>query len=273
MLAVHWLKFGAELLVLPPASLFLLFAAGLVVARRRRWLGGGMQLGALLLLIALSLPIVGQSLLRSLEPEGPLDIAAVARSGAGAIVVLAGDLAETPEYGGVTIGALTLERLRYAARLARQSALPVLVTGGILDEGGRPLAALMRDALTADFGIAVRWVDDRAQTTDENARFSAAILRSEGIGTVSAGDARFPHAARHPRLCRGRTDGRCGADDVHVERDGAGDAGAERTGPAPQLLRAARMARTRLVPAGLPGFGRLLTVFPVPRLAVSIILS
>src|SRR6266702_5907359 len=184
MLADHWLKFGAELVLLPPASLFLLFVAGLVVARRRRWLGGGMQLGAVILLIALSLPIVAQNLLRSLEPEGPLDLATVARSGAGAIVVLAGDLAETPEYGGVTIGALTLERLRYAARLARQSALPVLVTGGIFDAGGRPLAALMRDALTADFGVAAPWIEERAQTTDENARFSAAILRSEGIGTV-----------------------------------------------------------------------------------------
>ncbi len=42
----------------------------------------------------------------------------------------------------------------------------------------------MRDALTVDFGVAVRWIEDRARTTDENGRFSAAILRPEGIGTV-----------------------------------------------------------------------------------------
>ncbi len=66
MPAYQWFKSVAELVLLPPASLFLLFLAGLVVARRRRRLGAGMQLGAVLLLYGLSLPIVGNGLLRSL---------------------------------------------------------------------------------------------------------------------------------------------------------------------------------------------------------------
>src|SRR5260221_7307051 len=102
------LKLAAELLVLPPASLLLLFLAGLLVARRRRRLGVAMQCGAVVLLYAVSTPIVAASLLRTLEPAIPLDVSVVAASGAGAIVVLSGEMARTPEYGGATVGPLTL---------------------------------------------------------------------------------------------------------------------------------------------------------------------
>ncbi len=174
----------AELFVLPPANLFLLFLAGLWLARRRRRLGVAMQCGAVFLLYALSTPLVAGSLLRTLEPTEPLDIAAVPASGAGAIVILSGEMERTPEYGGGTVGPYTLERMRYAARLARATSLPVLVTGGVLKPGERPIAELMRDGLAEDFGVTVRWIEDRSQTTAENARFSAAMLRRDAIGTI-----------------------------------------------------------------------------------------
>jgi uncharacterized SAM-binding protein YcdF (DUF218 family) len=195
MLQDFSLRSLAELLVLPPANLFLLFLAGWGVARWRRRLGVGMQCLAVLLLYLLSVPMIARAMLRTLEPAAPLDSAVIAASGAGAIVVLAGDMERTPEYGGATIGALSLERLRYAARLARLTGLPLLVTGGILDNGERPIAELMRDALEEDFGIKARWVENRAQTTADNARFSAAILRREGIATVVL----VTHAFHMPR--------------------------------------------------------------------------
>jgi hypothetical protein len=34
------------------------------------------------------------------------------------------------EYGGDTLGRLTLERVRYGARVAKKTGLPVLVAGG-----------------------------------------------------------------------------------------------------------------------------------------------
>ena len=184
MLEDFSLKSFAELFVLPPSNLLLLFVAGLWIARRRRRLGVTAQCAAVLVLYVLSVPMVAGAMLRTLEPAAPLDVATVARSGAGAIVVLAGDMERTPEYGGATVGALSLERVRYAARLARATGLPILVTGGVLDEGERPIAALMRDVLTEDFGLAVRWTEERAQTTAENARFSATLLRRHGIGTI-----------------------------------------------------------------------------------------
>jgi uncharacterized SAM-binding protein YcdF (DUF218 family) len=174
----------AELLVLPPSSLFVLFVAGLWIARRRARLGRAVQLAAVLSLYLLSLPAIAGMMLRTLEQAAPLDIAALAQSGAGAIVVLSAEATTSPEYGGATLGGLTLERVRYAARLAHASGLPVLVTGGALGPGQPPIALIMSRVLEQEFGVAVRWVEDRAQTTDENARFSAAILRRAGIGTV-----------------------------------------------------------------------------------------
>jgi uncharacterized SAM-binding protein YcdF (DUF218 family) len=42
----------------------------------------------------------------------------------------------------------------------------------------------MRDALQREYGIAVRWAENRSRTTHENAQYSAAILRGAGIGRV-----------------------------------------------------------------------------------------
>ena len=49
-----------------------------------------------------------------------------------AIVILGGGTRRNaPEYGGDTLGRLTLERVRYGAQVAKLTALPVLVTGGV----------------------------------------------------------------------------------------------------------------------------------------------
>jgi uncharacterized SAM-binding protein YcdF (DUF218 family) len=42
----------------------------------------------------------------------------------------------------------------------------------------------MAACLEADFGIAARWVEPRARDTRENATFSAAVLRGEGINAA-----------------------------------------------------------------------------------------
>ena len=42
----------------------------------------------------------------------------------------------------------------------------------------------MRDALKDEFGIDVRWAEDRSRTTHENAAYSAPILRAGGVRRV-----------------------------------------------------------------------------------------
>ena len=87
-----------------------------------------------------------------------------------------------------------LERLRYAARLAKASGLPVLATGG-LDDGSLPSEAqLMADSLRDDFGVTVRWKEERSRTTWENANMTAGILLPQGIRR-GRGDSRLAYAA------------------------------------------------------------------------------
>jgi uncharacterized SAM-binding protein YcdF (DUF218 family) len=87
------------------------------------------------------------------------------------------------EYGGDTLGTFTLERVRYGARIARLSRLPVMVVGGTLRSGPTE-AALMRNALEHEFGVHVRWAEDRSRNTHENAVNTAAILLPEGVHEV-----------------------------------------------------------------------------------------
>ncbi|MFN3567059.1 MAG: YdcF family protein, partial [Burkholderiaceae bacterium] len=133
-------------------------------------------------LLLLSLPVVSSALLLAASDPRVLDPAAA--GAAQAIVILSGGLRrDAPEYGGDTLGRLALERTRYGAKVARETGLPVLVTGGAYGPT-RPEAHVMRDVLEREYGVTVRWVEDRARTTRENAQFTARVLRPLGIERV-----------------------------------------------------------------------------------------
>ncbi|MNR22745.1 hypothetical protein D3C85_1397180 [compost metagenome] len=79
---------------------------------------------------------------------------------------------------------MALERLRYAARLARASGLPLLTSGG-LHFGEPPSEALiMADTLKRDYGLDVRWQEGESRTTWENGQFTAKLLQPQGIRRV-----------------------------------------------------------------------------------------
>ena len=167
----------------PPVSLLLLALLGLLLARRRRWLGAGLAAVSLGGLLALSLPAVAMLLMDRLEPP-PLSNSR-ATAGAGAIVILAGGLSfSAPEWGGSTVNAPTLQRLRYGAALARETRLPILVSGTAARAETAGEAALMRDMLRDEFGLPPRWVEGESRDTAGNAVLSARMLAAERIGTV-----------------------------------------------------------------------------------------
>jgi uncharacterized SAM-binding protein YcdF (DUF218 family) len=169
--------------VVPPVSLILLGLLGLGLRRRRPAFGAALTGLSLIGLLALSLPVTAYSLMSRLEPPPLAGAAAVGN--ARAIVILAGGTARgAVDWGGDTIGVFTLQRVRYGAWLAKQTQLPVLITGAAPIEGHRGEAALMRDVLEQEFGVAVRWFDERSQNTAGNAREAAALLQAAGIGRV-----------------------------------------------------------------------------------------
>lgn len=180
-------------LILPPASLFLLITIGLLLWRRWPRAGRVVAGTALAALAFLSTPGGAGLLVAPLESmTAPLR--APARAGAQAIVVLAaGRVRRAPEYGGRDIPDYTaLARLRYAAHLQRMTGLPLLVSGGNGSSGVDPetgdrawsKAHAMAAALREDFGVPVRWIEPRSRDTGENASYSAALLRADGVQRI-----------------------------------------------------------------------------------------
>lgn len=176
------LKKIVAVLVLPPASLLLVALLGLWLARRHPRTGHALAGFALATLAILSMPVVSIELLRSVQDSPPVTREELAR--AQAIVILGGgNYHGAPEYEGDTVNAFTLERLRYGARLARETRLPVAVTGGA-PMGGRPEGETMRDSLATDFGITPRWVEGGSRDTAENASMLVPMLKHNGVERI-----------------------------------------------------------------------------------------
>lgn len=192
-IALFWLKKIASVLTLPPLAPLIVIGLGLLLARRHHRTGLTLAWGGLALALALSSPYPVSLLLRPLENTPPVTLAAV--SSAQAIVILGGGKrTHAPEYGGEAVNRLTLERLRFGARLARESGHPVLVTGGLARDGV-PEAELMRATLEADFGVSPQWIERASRDTRENARFSAVHLKAAGIERIVL----VTHAVHMPR--------------------------------------------------------------------------
>ncbi|HKQ62238.1 MAG TPA: YdcF family protein [Candidatus Polarisedimenticolaceae bacterium] len=167
-------------LLSPPASLLLLAALGGAVWRWRPRLGGALVAAALGLLALLSMPAVSGALIQPLIPA-PVPAVTPNAAAAEAIVVLGGDMYfDAPEYGGDTVGGMTLERLRYGAWLHRRTGLPLLLSGGPLHPGSVPVAEAMAATLRDEFGLEARWVENRSPNTRGNARASAELLKAAG---------------------------------------------------------------------------------------------
>jgi len=176
-----FLKTLLSSLLLPPGNgLALLVLAAF--RRRKRWAFGMALCGGLLLLLQ-SLPLVGAALMGTLEDRAGAWLPETA--GAQAIVVLgSGLIRPDPEFGGETASERTLVRTRRGAQLARETGLPVLVSGGRPLRAEQSEAAVMADILESEFGVAVRWQEGESVDTAANARLSARMLAPEGVTRI-----------------------------------------------------------------------------------------
>jgi uncharacterized SAM-binding protein YcdF (DUF218 family) len=169
-------------LVMPPTGFVVLILIGLLLGGRRR-LGRRLTWISLIALILFGMPVVSYSMLLALESGLPLT--PPSDHPPQAIVVLGAEVIRThQEKLGIRPGLLTLDRLRTAAALHRRTGLPILVTGGTTQPDTPAVGLVMEQSLKDDFQAPPRWVESKSIDTWENARFSADILRAEGITSV-----------------------------------------------------------------------------------------
>lgn len=208
---MFYLKKLLSALVIPPFGLVLLGFFGLWLAHRHPRTGRGIAAFALLGLTALSLPLVADALMHSLEIYPALSVtwgqgtfsdakpSSEPKASASikgdpkrlpthrpqAIIILGGgNYPAAPEYGGDTVSRYTLERVRYGAQLQKRSGLPIFVSGGA-PFGGRPEGETMKEAVERDFHGQVKWVEAASRDTAENAAFAAAMLKAAGITRIA----------------------------------------------------------------------------------------
>ena len=179
----------AKILVLPPASFVLLLFFGVLLTRWRRRVGRAFLWGLLVVAYLCATPFVAGELMAPLQPYPPVDHLHLDQD-AEAIVVLGARIGPAPEYLSPSTGffadnavdSLTLQRLQYAAFLAKAAGKPVLVSGG---PSGRlrqhTVADVMKLTLERDFGVQVRWTESQSRSTYANAALAATRLRADGI--------------------------------------------------------------------------------------------
>jgi len=170
-------------LLLPPGCLIAALLVGLLMARRWPRASRATVWFATIWLYLLSTPLVSNRLVEATGHYQPFQPAA--RGAAEAIVILAGEKWAAPEYGGVSVGTFTLARLRLGAQIARQTGLPLLVTGGrVRRSDAVSIAELMQRTLRDEFHTPARWLEEESRDTRENAIASARILRAQHVDTI-----------------------------------------------------------------------------------------
>lgn len=209
--ALLFLKPILTTLVLPAASGLLLLFAGLLWAWRRstgRFWGGprlplalmGLTASLLWLLSCQAVAIwLSLHLLPQVSPITPSDLK---QQQVQALVVLGGGVDhEMPEYGGPTLTPDAMSRLLYGIYLSRSAQLPMAYSGGIGWAGAAHLPAEAEVAARslARLGAApLRWQESQSRDTRENAVFTSALLKAEGITRIAL----ITHAWHMPRSVR-----------------------------------------------------------------------
>ncbi|MCZ2441927.1 MAG: YdcF family protein [Burkholderiales bacterium] len=223
-------------LLLPPVPLLLLTLLGAWWLRRRPLSGWSLLLAGTALQWASWTPAGADALAQVLLQPPPAlahgeRLAALPPGrGQALILVLGGGRTEAPEYGEVTLNALSLQRLRYGIRLSRQTGIALAFSGGRgpgMDEGESEGALAARIA-REEYGQPLAWVEDRSRDTGENARLTVELLRKEGIGRLIL----VTHDLHEPRARRNFERARDAAGlafELVMAPVGAPDRGAART--------------------------------------------
>ncbi|MFT3956542.1 MAG: YdcF family protein [Piscinibacter sp.] len=190
-------KHVIDAMLLPPVPFILLMLVGTRLVLVRRGLGWLVVLfGATLLWLSST---TGTARLLSdlaLRPPGALSSdridawkAAVKAREPVAIVVLGGGAKRlSPEYGVSNLRENSVERLRYGVHLGRETGAPVAFSGGVawgVEPGTMPSEAQIAARIASqEFGRPLKWTEERSRDTRENAAYTVALLKEQGIRRV-----------------------------------------------------------------------------------------
>lgn len=185
-------------LVLPAASVLLLLFAGLLWAWRRStdrfWSGTRLPVALMglttSLLWFLSCQAVAVWLSLHLLPQvNPITVSELKQQQVQALVVLGGGVeSKTHEYGGPTLTPDAMSRLLYGIHLSRSAQIPMAYSGGIGWAGAvnQPAEAEVAALALARLGAPpLRWQEGQSRDTRENAVFTAAKLKADGITRIA----------------------------------------------------------------------------------------
>jgi uncharacterized SAM-binding protein YcdF (DUF218 family) len=181
--------------ILPPVPFFVLALVGARLMARRRGLGWSLLLLGLGALWAGSTTAVGEGLMRLLLDPPPVlaaaDIAELKRPTGGSpkttIVVLGGGRELlAPEYGMSNLKRYSMERLRYGVWLARETGLPIGVSGGAgHGAGSGPSEAEIAARIAErEFSRRLQWTEGDSRDTNENALNTIRLLEPMGYRRI-----------------------------------------------------------------------------------------
>lgn len=196
---LYEIKPYALALLLPPVPFLLLILLGAWMLARagksRHWGFLTIGIGVLGVWLASS-EAVGQLLSRHLLRTPPALSADVVSTlaqrsrteGDVAVLVLGGGARQdVPEYGGSSLNAISLARLRYGVWLAKKIEAPLGFSGGI-GWSARHLkdseAGIAETSAREEFGTPLRWAEGSSRDTRENAALSLQLLQADGIRKI-----------------------------------------------------------------------------------------
>lgn len=210
MLGIETWKPVLTALLLPPVPLIVLVLVGARLMFWRRAVGWTLiLLAAALLWLGACNAVAHRLQSLYMGPLQPLTQAQVrelkraveANRNSVAVVVLgAGRQARAPEYGAASLKPLTLERLRYGLWLGRETGAAVGYTGGV-GYGATPgisEAEVAADVAMREFQRPLRWAEKNSRDTRENAIYTTALLRPQGVQQLVV----VTHGFHMPRALR-----------------------------------------------------------------------
>jgi uncharacterized SAM-binding protein YcdF (DUF218 family) len=172
-------------LILPPGILIILLILGLLLWRVHSYVGAGIIIFTIVIFYFLSVQPVALLLAKPLQRYPALTVDNLKNPQAQAIVALgAGRYENAPEYGKDTSSANELVRDRYAAYLYRKTKLPVMTSGGYVFGQRSSEGQIMADVLQEDLNVPVKWIDNIADNTWQEAKVCSGILKKDGVDTI-----------------------------------------------------------------------------------------